>query len=188
MLNIEYSFKMKDSGPTFSSLDSNLVSMNLDKDFLFDNVADVENGIYDNINEGSFDKAPSKLSKNKVKSFAVKTFPRLGPYGMFTTFNGEVNVKIPIEKAATLPKINSVIMSLDGDFISYEIIGDINVYEFIRISFKQGNFTEDFMVSEHTGRLMKPIGMSGEYKVTCVGYSDEIKNFSNPSRPINFVI
>lgn len=190
MLKFEYILDMADKevGSTYSELDSNITTSYKVKDFLKDKTADVVNGEFDLVNLEDWTSGPSKLTKGEILSFGVKTFPGIGPYGFYTDNESRTSIKIPIRKPGDLPKIKELTLTNKANTISYELSGDIAIYEFVRIIADGVNDSYEFMTSKISGEILKPAGMSGEYSFTCIGYRDEIQSFSDPSEPVIMTI
>lgn len=195
MIVIEYEVdtkKIEDgstpAGQVYQEINGTLINSYIDDGKLNDDKVMIKDGDFSEVGENSWSTSPSKLTKGKLGNFKVKNVVGIGPYGMYTNEEGQTVIKAPINRKGILPVISGVNITDNGNFIDYELQGDLVMYENIRISFSDGELSFDFIVKDREGQLSKPFEMNGNYTVTCIGYRDEIENYSEPSDEIEVSI
>lgn len=162
-----------------------LVERSINNGIIRNNSIMIEGGEYSNINEEQWEGSRSDLSNSSVTTYKVKNEVGYGPYGIYTEKrNDKTSIKIPINNKGNIPSIGNVEIVDGSNTINYELTGYIGRhYDNIRIEFTNDVRTFDFVISEWQGELIKPYDMSGEFSVTCIGYKNEIQDFSEPSEP-----
>ncbi len=149
-------------------------------------IALVPLGTYDDI---ELIEQPARLTMAKISGYGVKSSVGIGSYGFFVDEKGEnTYVRIPIRQVSgTTPPTFSVDQT---DLTITYAIGnpDLIMYESFRMIFRQGPFAYEFITQDIEGEVEKPFGMHGDFIVTCIGYKNEIQDYSQPTPPININI
>ena len=199
MINIEYTIDLKvdnsgwepvksPAGQVYTKINGDLVNTYISHGLLSDDVAEINIGDYTPIDSDYWLTERSKLTKGKVRNFKIKNITGVGPIGMYVNEKDETVIKIPIETPGVLPTLDNIVIEDDEEFINYEINNDMSFYENVRLIFKQGDLTHEFIVNENNGSIPKPFDMEGQFTLTAIGYNDNIREFSNESEGLDVTI
>ena len=189
MLTIETIIDAKPGvGQVHQDIDGTLMESSIKKGKLVENKIKIQNGIFEGYGEDSWSTGTSELTKSLIKDFRIKGFIGIGPYGFFSKPNNEIGVKTPIKRTGTLPSLDSVVITDNGEFINYTMIGNHQIYDTIRIVMNDGVRKHEFLVKNGSGSIFKPYDMHGEYSVTAIGYKNNIQQFSEPTKPTTITI
>lgn len=131
----------------------------------------------------------ARFTRAKVSSFGVKSTVGIGAYGFYMDEEGKHGVvKVPINFTGGMAPPNLIVGQTDLT-ITYEIGNpDVVNYEAFRLVFRQGEFAYEFITYQLEGEVDKPFGMQGDFIVTCIGYKNEIQDYSQPTPPISINI
>lgn len=127
-------------------------------------------------------KEPQRFTKSKITDFGIKTLVGYGAYGFFLDASGKKGrVKVPIvRKNNNNPPV--LLLAVEEDTIIYNIQNtESSLYECFRLSFTQDGYRYDFITYDPNGEIIKIPGMYGEFEVTCIGYRNEIQEYSKPT-------
>lgn len=166
--------------------DATLVQYFKDFDFLLNRSYKVILGKYDYT---KYKEEPQRFTKTKVSRFGIKNLLGIGAYGYYMDEEGLIGtIKVPINY--TEGKVPPSLSTTDQDTtIKYSINNpDLFSYEAFRLVFLQGDFAYEFITYELEGEAEKPFGMFGDFEVSCIGYRNELQDFSVPSESINISI
>lgn len=199
MINIEYTIDLKvddteedpiksPAGQIYTKLNGDLVNTYISDGLLSDDVAEINNGDYTPIDSDYWLTERSKLTKAKLRNFKIKNIIGVGPIGLYVNEKDETVIKVPIEKPGGLPILDNLVIEDDEEFINYEINNDMSFYENVRLIFTQGDLKYEFIVNKNNGSVPKPFDMEGDFILTAIGYSDEIKEFSSESNGVDVTI
>lgn len=199
MINIEYVIDLKvdnseeepiksPAGQVYTKTNGDLVNTYISDGLLSDDVAEINIGDYIPIDSSYWLTERSKLTKANIRNFKVKNITGVGPIGMYVNDKDETVIKVPIETPGGLPTLDNLVIEDDDEFINYEINNDMSFYENVRLIFKQGDLTHEFIVNENIGSIPKPFNMEGEFTLTAIGYNDNIREFSSESHGIDVTI
>ena len=151
----------------------------------------IELGDYTNLADELEDEL-QRMTSGQVSRIGVKSLVGLGAYGFYVSQNEEgefTRILLPINPDVIGGPPPTLVIGQTDTTLTYTIGNpEIIDYECFRLIFRRGLFAHEFITYELVGEVDKPFDMEGEYSVTCIGYRNEISEFSKPTEAVEIAV